>query len=86
MADAQQRTSCRSVFKQFEILPSPHQYILTLMNFIINNQKMFEQIHLYTTLVQRISIIFTDQMPNYFVFGTIHLCWHQNSKQSQENT
>jgi hypothetical protein len=39
MADAQPSTSCRSPFKQLEILPVPCQYIFSLMNFIINNQE-----------------------------------------------
>ena len=42
MAGAQPRTSCRSLFKQLEILPVPCQYILSLMNFIINNQENFQ--------------------------------------------
>jgi len=42
MAGAQLRTSCRSLFKQLEILPVPCQYILSLMNFIINNQENFQ--------------------------------------------
>jgi hypothetical protein len=41
MAGAQMRTSCRSLFKQLEILPVPCQYILSLMNFI-NNQEIFQ--------------------------------------------
>jgi hypothetical protein len=42
MAVAQSRTSCRSLFKQLEILPVPCQYILSLLNFIINNQGIFQ--------------------------------------------
>ena len=33
---------CRSLFKQLEILPVPCQYILSLMNFIINNQEFLQ--------------------------------------------
>jgi hypothetical protein len=44
VAGAQPRTSCRSIFKQFEILLVPCQYILSLMNF----RKIFKQIQLYT--------------------------------------
>jgi hypothetical protein len=41
----------------------PFQYILSLMNFVINNQeKFFKQIHLCTVLTQGASIIFIDQM------------------------
>ena len=42
MADAQPKTSCRSLFKQLEILPVPCQYILALMSLIINNQEIFQ--------------------------------------------
>jgi len=41
MAGTQPRTSCRSPFKQLEILPSPCQYILPIMNVIVNNQAIF---------------------------------------------
>jgi len=41
MAAAQPKTSCRTPFKQLEILPVPCQYILSIMNFIINNQEIF---------------------------------------------
>jgi hypothetical protein len=42
MAGAQLRTSCRSLFIQLEILPVPIQYKFSLMNFIINNQEIFQ--------------------------------------------
>jgi len=41
MTGAQPRTSCKSLFKQLEILPVPCQYVLSLMKFIINNQEIF---------------------------------------------
>jgi hypothetical protein len=41
MAGAQLIASCRSLFKHSEILPVPFQYIISLMNFIINNQENF---------------------------------------------
>jgi hypothetical protein len=41
MVAAQHRTSRRSLFK-LGTLPVSCQYILSLMNFIINNQKMFK--------------------------------------------
>jgi len=41
MVGIQPRTSCRCLLKQLEILPVPCQYILSLMNFIINNQEIF---------------------------------------------
>jgi hypothetical protein len=47
MTNAQPRTSCRSIFKQLEIIPVPWQCTLPWMSCIINNQENF-QIHLYT--------------------------------------
>ena len=41
MAGGQPRTSCGKLIKQLEILPVQCQYILLLMNFIINNQQIF---------------------------------------------
>ena len=48
MAGAQPRTSCRSLFKQIKILPVPCQYILSFMNFIINNQEIVSNKFIYT--------------------------------------
>jgi len=42
MAGAQPSTSCRSLFKQLEILRVPCQYIHLLLNFIINNHEIFQ--------------------------------------------
>ena len=42
MAGAQHRTSCKRLFKQLEILPVSCQYILSLRNFIISNQEIFQ--------------------------------------------
>ena len=42
MAGAQPGASCRSMFKQLEIIPVPCQSILSLMNCIINNQENFQ--------------------------------------------
>jgi hypothetical protein len=41
MAGGQPRTSCGRLFKQLEILPVQCQYMLLLMNFIINNKEIF---------------------------------------------
>jgi len=71
MAGAQTKTSCRSLFKQLEILTVLCQYILSFINFIINNHEIF-QIHLYILLIPRISITFIDQMPTYLVFKKVH--------------
>jgi len=71
MADAQPRTSCRSLFTKLEILPVPCPYILSLMNFLITNQETF-QIYLYTILTQEISTVFKGQMPTYLFFNEVH--------------
>jgi hypothetical protein len=42
MAATQPTTSCRSLFKQFEMTPVQWQYTLSSINFIINNQKNFQ--------------------------------------------
>jgi hypothetical protein len=42
MADAQPGTSCRSLHKELGILPLPIQYILSLMNFIVSYQEIFQ--------------------------------------------
>jgi hypothetical protein len=39
---AHPRTSCRSLFKQSEIIPVSCQYVLSLMNFTISNQKKYK--------------------------------------------
>jgi hypothetical protein len=39
MVGAHPRTSCRSLFKNLEILPVPSQYVYSLMNFFVNNQE-----------------------------------------------
>jgi hypothetical protein len=42
LADAQPRTSRRSLFKKFQILPIPCQYIQSILNFVVNNQETFQ--------------------------------------------
>ena len=42
MAGAQPRTSCKSLFKQLEVLPVSCLYILSLRNFIISNVEIFQ--------------------------------------------
>jgi len=42
MAGIQPWTSCRSLIEQLEILSVQCQYILLLMNLVINNQEIFE--------------------------------------------
>jgi len=42
------------------------------MSFILIIMKFYKQIHLHIILIQGINIIFTDQMPKYFVFKKVH--------------
>ena len=42
MAGAQSRTYCRMLFQQLEILPVQCQYIISIMNFIISVQEIFQ--------------------------------------------
>ena len=42
MAGAQPRTSCRSIFKQLEILLVPYWYVLSLMSFIVHKNNIFQ--------------------------------------------
>jgi hypothetical protein len=42
MTGAQPRTSCRSLFKQSEVLSVPCHYIFSLTNFIVSNKESFQ--------------------------------------------
>jgi hypothetical protein len=42
LADAQPRTSCRSLFKKLQSLSIPCQYIQSILNFVVNNQETFQ--------------------------------------------
>jgi len=48
MAGAQPRTSCRSLFKQLEILPVPCHNILSLINLLSISMNFFKPIHLHS--------------------------------------
>jgi len=68
MAGAEPSTVCRSLFKQLEVLPVTCQYILSLMNFIINNQEIFQTNSSVHNINTGTSTLLTDQMPTYLVF------------------
>jgi hypothetical protein len=57
---------------KLEILPVPCQCILSVMNFIVNNKKIFIHSHLYTILIEGTSTILIDQMPTYLVLKKAH--------------
>jgi len=61
----QKQMSCRSLFKKLETLPIP----LTSLSII---RKTVKQIHLYTILIEGISITFIDQMQTHLVFKKVH--------------
>jgi hypothetical protein len=42
VAGVKPRNSCKNLFKRLEILPLPCEYIVSLMNFIVNNQELFQ--------------------------------------------
>jgi len=67
MAGTQPTTSCRSLFKQLEIVTC-----LTPVYTFINELYYDSNIHLYKLLMQGISFIFTDQMPTYLLFKKVH--------------
>jgi hypothetical protein len=60
MAAAQPRASSRRLFKQrFYLFHASIRFLLSII------RTFFKQIHLYTILIQRISINFIEQMPTY---------------------
>ena len=79
MTGAQPRTSCRSLFKQSEILPLPWH---ALMSFIINNQETFQTslfIHSINTWNKH-----HLHRPNAKLSGfqtRYILCWHKSFQQ-----
>jgi hypothetical protein len=42
IAGVKSRNSCRNLFMRLEILPLLCEYIFTLRNFVVNNQKLFQ--------------------------------------------
>jgi hypothetical protein len=74
----------RSAGKRLEILPLPSKYIFSLINFIVNNHQTRQTISSVPTITvtHGINANFTDQLPNFHIFGKKHvLCWHQNIQQ-----
>ena len=72
MAGAQPRTLYRSQIKQLDILPVPCQYILPLMNVIINNQENFETNLLIHNINTKNKHHLLDQILTYLVFKQGH--------------
>jgi hypothetical protein len=81
VAGVKPRTSCRSLFKQLEILPVPCQYILSLMKCIINNQENFKinlPIHNINT---RNKHHFRTKCCSVLLQKKCILCWHKSFQQ-----
>ena len=68
------RTSCSSLFKQLQIPFVPCQYILLLMNLVINNQEIF-QMFIYSQYKEFVSSSEAKCQPIFFSKMYI-LCWH----------
>ena len=71
MVGPHNRTTCRCLSKKLEILPIPHHYIFSLMNFIVDNQK-YSQTNQSIVLKQALRNIFTDHLPTYTVFRRVY--------------
>ena len=82
MASAQLRTSCKSLFKQSEILPVPCSHVLALMNFIINNQENFQTYSSTHNINTRNKYHLLGPNANLSCCQKKYtLCWHQNFQQ-----
>jgi len=82
MAGAQPITVYRSLFKQLEILPVPCQYILSLMNFIINNQEIFKTNSTVRNINTGTSTSSQTKCQPILFLRKYILCWHQNFQKS----
>jgi len=72
MAGAPTRTSCRSLFKQLEMLPDPCHYILSLMNLIINSQEIVHINSSIHSINTRNKHHFLDQILTGLFFKKVH--------------
>jgi len=70
MAGVQFRTLCRCLFKQIEILHIPRQYTLSLINFIINYQGIFQTNSSIHNTKNKNHL--HRAMPTYLVFKKLH--------------
>jgi hypothetical protein len=65
VADAKPINACRGLFKGLEIVPLPSDYLFSLTNFTVNNQKNFDKLQLYLAAISKIKTIFIDQFPTF---------------------
>ena len=68
MSGAPTRTSCRSLFKQLEILPDTCHYIFSLINFLINSQEIFQINSSIHNINTRNKHHFLNQIPTCLFF------------------
>jgi len=77
MIHATTRASIRSMFERLEIiwLPLLCEYVFLLLEVILSNQNKFQQIQVYTVLMQEVrTIIMYKLSPSIFSEKYI-LCW-----------
>jgi hypothetical protein len=84
IAGVKPRHSCRNLFKGLEILPLPCEYIFSLMNFIVNNQKLFQTNSAVHSVNTRNKHQLHRPIANLSCFqkSAFILYWHQNFRQS----
>jgi hypothetical protein len=71
IAGVKSKNSCRNIFMRLQILRLPWEYIFALMNFVVNNQEIF-QIQQYTVFTLGTGTIFIDQLPTFHVIKKVH--------------
>jgi len=72
MADAQPRTSCRSLFKQLDVILFHCKYVPSLMTYIIQNQENFKTNSSVQNLNIRNKHHFANKISTYLVFKKVH--------------
>jgi len=78
VAGIKPRTSCRSLFKQLEILPVPCQYVLSLMKCIINNQENFQVNSSIHSINARNKRHYLTKCCSVLLSKKCILCWHKS--------
>ena len=87
MSGVQARTSYRGLFKQLEILPVSsvrHQCVLSIMNFIINNQENFQSDTSVHSINTRHKHHLIDCMLASKISTDYHIIW-QCSRMTRQN-
>jgi hypothetical protein len=64
IAGVKSRNSCRNLLMKLEILPLPREYIFTLMNFVVNNQEVFQ----INSAIPSVNTRNRDHLHRHFIF------------------